>query len=152
MILKGKAERARASFESAAALVACEKHRVRSRILMSLAMVMTLAAVMRKDSSARPLRCHSIMVVSLALLVTGWIDTEAQGSPEHYPGQHVAACKPAPIAGCVCNTDAFGELPIFPLSVNDASATDRIGDAELLRLLDWLRRTCMALTQGTDPR
>jgi hypothetical protein len=102
--------------------------------------------------SARLLRCLPLLAASLALLVTGGTGAEAEEAPELYPGQHVAVCKPAPITGCVCNTDVFGELSVFPVSVNDANGTDRTGDAELPRLVDWLRRTCTALTQGTNSR
>jgi hypothetical protein len=111
-----------------------------------------LAAARRRDMSIRLLRSLPLLAVSLALLVTGGTGAEAEEGPELYPGQHVAGCKPAPIAGCVCNTDALGKLSIFPVSVNDANGTDRIEDAERLRLVDWLRRTCMALTQGANSR
>jgi hypothetical protein len=102
--------------------------------------------------SARLLRCLPLLAASLALLVAGGTGAAVEEALEIYPGQHVAACKPAPIAGCVCSTDAFRELTVFPVSVNDANGTDPIGDAELLRLVDWLRRTCMTLTQGTNSR
>ena len=65
-----------------------------------------------------------------------------------YPGRYAAVCTPAPIFGCVCIRDPRGEALMFTEldSTADHHLTD-IEDAEYLRMIAWLRRTCASLTQ-----
>ena len=59
-----------------------------------------------------------------------------------YPGRHNAICRPAPILGCLCETNA-GQVSIFPqLASDDADSIAPIRDVEYLRLVQWLRLTC----------
>ena len=59
-----------------------------------------------------------------------------------YPGRHNAICKPAPILGCLCETNA-GPVSIFPQLASEASdPVAPIRDIEYLRLVEWLRLTC----------
>ena len=58
------------------------------------------------------------------------------------PGRHNAICKPAPMLGCLCETNA-GQVSIFPqLASDDADSIAPIRDVEYLRLVQWLRLTC----------
>jgi hypothetical protein len=64
-----------------------------------------------------------------------------------YPGRHIASCKPAPIVGCLCETDT-GHASIFPQSVSDASASDPAKlkrDDEYSQMVQWLRLTCQTI-------
>ena len=58
-----------------------------------------------------------------------------------YPGRHIASCKPAPIVGCLCETE--GHASIFPQSVSDASDPAKLKrDSEYSQMVQWLRLTC----------
>ena len=58
------------------------------------------------------------------------------------PGRHNAICKPAPMLGCLCETNA-GQVSIFPQLASEASdPVAPIRDIEYLRLVEWLRLTC----------
>jgi hypothetical protein len=62
-----------------------------------------------------------------------------------YPGRHIASCKPAPIVGCLCQTDT-GHASIFPQSVSDASDPARLKrDGEYSQMIQWLRLTCQTI-------
>jgi hypothetical protein len=62
-----------------------------------------------------------------------------------YPGRHIASCKPAPIVGCLCETDA-GHASIFPQTVSDASDPAKLRrDGEYLQMVQWLRLTCQTI-------
>ena len=65
-----------------------------------------------------------------------------------YPGRYVANCKPAPIVGCVCDTDLAGSTrPLFQ-TAGDSNAHDgHIEGIEYLRMIEWLRATCTAVTR-----
>jgi hypothetical protein len=54
-----------------------------------------------------------------------------EGFESVYPGRYVANCKPAPVVGCVCVTEVG----------------DPLEDVETSRMLEWMRRTCTAVTQ-----
>ena len=65
-----------------------------------------------------------------------------------YPGRHNAVCKPAPILGCLCETNA-GQVSIFPQFAGDgADSAARIRDVEYLRLVEWLRLTCQRVVNS----
>jgi hypothetical protein len=53
-----------------------------------------------------------------------------------YPGRRIASCKPAPIVGCLCETDT-GRASIFPQPVGS--------DGEYSQMVQWLRLTCQAI-------
>jgi hypothetical protein len=60
-----------------------------------------------------------------------------------YPGRHIASCKPAPIVGCLCETD-IGHASIFPQS--DASDPAELRrDGEYSQMVRWLRLTCQTI-------
>ena len=62
-----------------------------------------------------------------------------------YPGRHIASCKPAPIVGCLCETDT-GHASIFPQFVSDASDPAKLKrDGEYSQMVQWLRLTCQTI-------
>ena len=62
-----------------------------------------------------------------------------------YPGRHIAICKPAPIVGCLCETDT-GHASIFPQFVSDASDPAKLKrDGEYSQMVQWLRLTCQTI-------
>jgi hypothetical protein len=63
-----------------------------------------------------------------------------------YPGRYVANCRPAPVGGCVCVIDSAGSTPqISATGAGDPNG--RSEDVEYSRMLEWMRRTCTAVTQ-----
>ena len=96
-----------------------------------------------------------LIALVLGLSASGSAITSAQTdeTSELYPGRYTIVCKPAPIVGCVCDTDVLGQVSIFPQTASEGRASaDRVQEAERLRMIDWVRRTCMAVTQPTNPR
>jgi hypothetical protein len=102
---------------------------------------------------------RSALLIALALAIPAIAQTIAQAQPDApdaanlYPGRYNAVCTPAPIIGCVCTTDSPGEVLTFPEL--DRTADHRLkdeGGTEYLRMIAWLRRTCMSLTQSASPR
>ena len=62
-----------------------------------------------------------------------------------YPGRHIASCKPAPIVGCLCETDT-GHASIFPQSVSDAFDSAKLKrEGEYSQMVQWLRLTCQTI-------
>jgi hypothetical protein len=62
-----------------------------------------------------------------------------------YPGRHIASCKPAPIVGCLCETDT-GHASILPPSVSDASDPAKLmRDGKYSQIVQWLRLTCQTI-------
>ena len=116
-----------------------------------MGLLMKLRQVAEGEMSTRRSRCSLLVALPLALLLVGLTQGNAGETSGHYPGDHVANCKPAPIVGCVCETDPLGQVSIFPQRA-DGGGTDRIQDVQLLRLIDWLRRTCMAMIAPTNSR
>jgi hypothetical protein len=77
----------------------------------------------------------------------------AEGSEGLYPGRYVANCKPAPIVGCVCQTDPTGPArQLFQTTGQADNDEGRTGDIEYLRMLEWLRATCSAVTRPSELR
>jgi hypothetical protein len=65
-----------------------------------------------------------------------------------YPGRYVANCKPAPIVGCVCKTDPTGPArQLFQTTGESDNDEGRLGDTEYLRMMEWLRASCIAVTR-----
>ena len=70
-----------------------------------------------------------------------------------YPGRYVANCKPAPIVGCVCKTDPTGPArQLFQTAGESNDDEGRPGDIEYLRMMEWLRATCSAVTRPAELR
>jgi hypothetical protein len=93
---------------------------------------------------------YTMLIVLTVALASGLVVTRTQAdeTSELYPGRYVAHCKPAPNVGCVCETDALGQVSTFPQPISQArNGTDGVQEVEFLRMIDWLQRTCMALTQ-----
>jgi hypothetical protein len=68
-----------------------------------------------------------------------------ESSDALYPGRYVANCKPAPIVGCLCETDK-GRVSIFPQLVSDASDPAKpVRDGEYSQMVQWLRLTCQTI-------
>jgi hypothetical protein len=67
-----------------------------------------------------------------------------------YPGRYVANCKPAPGFGCICDTGSASQgVPVSSETRNDIR---HIEDVELRRLVEWMRLTCVAVTQPRELR
>jgi hypothetical protein len=83
---------------------------------------------------------------------TAQAQVDAPDAGNLYPGRYVAVCVPAPIIGCTC-IDPRGQVLSFPelASTADHYLKD-VEDAEYLRMIAWLRRTCASLTQSASPR
>jgi hypothetical protein len=64
-----------------------------------------------------------------------------------YPGRRIASCKPAPIAGCLCETGT-GQVSIFPQFVSDAADPANPMRDEYSRMVRWLRLTCQAVARS----
>ena len=108
-----------------------------------------------------PLPARSLLY---ALLITVGCEIQPGGStitgaraaesPEGlYPGRYVANCKPAPIVGCVCQTDPTGPArQLFGTAGESNDDEGRPGDIEYLRMLEWLRATCSAVTRPSELR
>ena len=72
-----------------------------------------------------------------------------ESSEALYPGRYVANCKPAPIVGCVCESDSGGQMPqLLPSTSKSADDDRRIQDIEHSRMIEWMRLTCIAVTQS----
>ena len=70
-----------------------------------------------------------------------------------YPGRYAAVCTPAPIFGCVCVIDSWGEALMFTeLDSMAGHHLQDVADSEYLRMISWLRRTCALLTQPATAR
>jgi hypothetical protein len=107
------------------------------------------------EMSTHPSWCVLLIALVLGLSASGSVIPSAQAdeNSELYPGRYAMVCKPAPIVGCVCDTDTLGQVSIFPRSASEGRASaDRVQEVERLRMIDWVRRTCMAMTQPTNPR
>ena len=115
---------------------------------------MDRAADYRSISQAKRLSRRAALLTGLVFAVPTFGPTIAEAQADVsdaanlYPGRYAAVCTPAPIFGCVCATDALGEALMFTEldSTADHHLTD-IEDAEYLRMIAWLRRTCASLTQ-----
>src|SRR6516165_2267369 len=76
-----------------------------------------------------------------------------ESSAAIYPGRYAANCKPAPAVGCVCETDLAGSTRQIFQAAGDSNDHDRrIGGIEYLRMTEWLRATCIAVTRPGEIR
>ena len=100
--------------------------------------------------------CSALVGVALPILAAGLTVTgahAAEAAEPLYPGRYVATCKPAPVFGCVCETDSAGPAPTLPLLANESDADNsRMRDGEYSRMIEWLRLTCQAVTQSSRLR
>jgi hypothetical protein len=101
------------------------------------------------------LTCLSPLAVLLALALPLLAVREARAQPPAdtpdatnvYPGRYVAVCKPAPIIGCLCSSDAQGETLVFPELTGTAHHRSKDArDTEYLQMVTWMRRTCISLS------
>ena len=93
-----------------------------------------------------PLIAFALQMQAGGLVITGAHADETSASL--YPGRYVANCKPAPIVGCVCKTDLTGSTRQLFQTAGDSNDHDgRIGGIEYLRMMEWLRATCTAVTR-----
>src|SRR5438045_8508803 len=63
--------------------------------------------------------CMALLVLGVIALTTARAD-EISGAL--YPARYVTNCRPAPVVGCVCETDEAGQTP--PLSVSTDGGHD----------------------------
>lgn len=103
-----------------------------------------------------PLSAHSLLYALLIALgcemqLSGLAITEARAdetSEALYPGRYTANCKAAPIVGCVCETDSARRTRQLLQAAGESDDHDgRIGEIEYLQMMEWLRATCIAVTQ-----
>ena len=106
--------------------------------------------------SARSLLYALLIAVGCEMQPGGSAITGARAaeSPEGlYPGRYVANCKPAPIVGCLCKTDPRGPArQLFQTAGESNDDEGRPGDIEYLRMMEWLRATCSAVTRRSGLR
>jgi hypothetical protein len=106
--------------------------------------------------SARSLLYALLIVIGCEMQPGGFAITGAhadESSEALYPGRYVANCKPAPIVGCVCKTDPTGPArQLFQTTGESNDDEGRPGDIEYLRMMEWLRATCSAVTQPAGVR
>jgi hypothetical protein len=71
-----------------------------------------------------------------------------ESSESVYPGRYAVNCKPAPIAGCVCQTDPSEPTrQIFQTAGELDEHDDQIRDTGYLRMMEWVRATCIAVNR-----
>jgi hypothetical protein len=118
-------------------------------------------SALRVTNRIYPLPARSLLYVLLIALVcemqpSGSAITRAradENSDALYPGRYVANCKPAPIVGCVCKTDSTGPTrQLFQTAGDSDDYEGRPGDIEYVRMMEWLRATCSAVTRPTRLR
>jgi hypothetical protein len=101
---------------------------------------------------ARSLLYSLLIAVGCQMQAAGLALTGARAddaSAALYPGGHVTNCKPAPIAGCVCESDSAGQmLQLLPSTSESADDNRRTRDIEHSRMIEWMRLTCIAVTQS----
>jgi hypothetical protein len=103
--------------------------------------------------SKRLWNCALLVALALSIWAAASIRVQAEEDQQLYTGRHVAVCKPAPIAGCVCETDSLGHISVFAHLVGGPSGrVDQSADPELLRMIDWMRRICMTAIPSTTSR
>ena len=97
---------------------------------------------------------YCAIVLTLQLQAYGFTFAHADEATDPlYPGRYVAHCKPAPISGCICETDALGQVStLSPVSSKTGDDVGHIEDIELRRLVEWLLLTCAAITQPRELR
>jgi len=98
-----------------------------------------------------PLWISALYAALIALVfqipANGFAVTAAQADDFEsvFPGRYVAHCTPAP--SCVCVTDsAEPTAQVAQSTTHSGGPNNRIRDPEYLRMLEWLRLTCSAVT------
>jgi len=102
---------------------------------------------MYRQSAVRSVQ-YALLTLAFQMQAGGSVISEARADDAfegHYPGRYVTNCKPAPIVGCVCEGDSTGQMP-QPLQ--STSESGRIRDIEYSRMIEWMRLTCIAVTQS----
>jgi len=98
---------------------------------------------------ARFYGCITLLVLGVIALSAARAD---EASDSLYPGRYVTNCKPAPILGCVCDTDA-GQAARPSRSTSGANDhAQHIRDTEYVRMIERMRLTCNAVTQSEGLR
>jgi hypothetical protein len=97
------------------------------------------------------------MRIMLASLLGAVPSAFAQAQPDGldnsnlYPSRYVAACKPAPIVGCVCSTDSHEQISVFAgLAAGVKTDVAGVRDPDYWRMIEWLRRSCTSLAPQTN--
>ena len=110
----------------------------------------TLEASMYMQYAVRSVLYAPLIALAFQMQADGITGARADdASGALYPGQYVTNCKPAPIVGCVCEGDSTGQMP-QPLQ--STSESGRTRDIEYSRMIEWMRLTCIAVTQSGEPR
>jgi hypothetical protein len=99
------------------------------------------------QTSVRLALCARLFALAFYMQAGGYLVPAAHAdetAESLYPGRYVTNCKPAPMVGCVCETE-----PQLAQNTNDAADHNgRIRDIEYLRMIEWMRLTCNAVTQS----
>jgi hypothetical protein len=100
--------------------------------------------------STRSLLYALLIALALSMEPCRFVMTGARADESFepvYPGRYSANCKPAPIVGCVCETDLAGSTHQLFQAAGDSNDHDcDMGGIEYLRMMEWLRATCIAVT------
>ena len=106
---------------------------------------------MYRQSAARSVQ-YALLTLAFQMQAGGLAISGARADDAFeaaYPGRYVTNCKPAPIVGCVCESDAAGQIPqLLPSTTDSVDDNRRIRDIEHSRMIEWMRLTCIAATQS----
>ena len=107
---------------------------------------------MYRQSAVRSVQYAPLIALAFQLQAGGLAITAARAddaSEALYPGRYVTNCKPATIVGCVCESDSAGQMPqLLPSTSKSADDNRRIREIEHSRMIEWMRLTCIAVTQA----
>jgi hypothetical protein len=88
---------------------------------------------------------HAVLIALASQVHAGGSNVTAARADENpetlYPGRYVANCRPTPIV-CTCEADSEGQTS------ESKEHESHIQHIEYLRMVDWLRLTCTAVTQS----
>jgi hypothetical protein len=96
---------------------------------------------------------HAVLIALAFQVQAGGSNVTAARADENsetlYPGRYAANCRPTPIVGCTCEADSEGQTPRLLESASESNDhKSHIQHIEYLRMVDWLRLTCTAVTQS----
>jgi hypothetical protein len=104
-----------------------------------------------RRTRAKWMRAMAVFYGCMALFVFAAHADET--SVSLYPGRYVTNCKPAPMVGCVCETDSAGQPRWFLQSTSESVDHDGgMRNIEHVRLMQWLRLTCTAMSRSGEVR
>jgi hypothetical protein len=103
---------------------------------------------MYRQSAVSSVLYAPLIALAFQMQAGGFWARADDASEALYPGQYVTNCKPAPIVGCVCERDSTEQMPQLLQSTSESRPTR---DIEYSRMIEWMRQTCIAVTQSGRP-